>query len=90
MNLQNAQDYYGKVLQGSADLATDACCTAEAPPPDVLAALANVHPEVKARYYGCGLVVPQMIEGCRLGAGCLPAGTDGRRERIGHRGGCHA
>lgn len=66
MNLQNAQDYYGKVLQGSADLATDACCTAEAPPPQVLAALANVHPEVKARYYGCGLVVPQLIEGCHV------------------------
>ncbi|MXO73352.1 methyltransferase domain-containing protein [Alteraurantiacibacter buctensis] len=66
MNLQNAQDYYGKVLQGSADLLTDACCTAEAPPPEVLAALANVHPEVKARYYGCGLVMPQMIDGCRV------------------------
>lgn len=66
MTLQNAQDYYGKVLQGSADLLTDACCTAEAPPPQVLAALANVHPEVKARYYGCGLVVPQMIDGCRV------------------------
>lgn len=66
MNLQNAQDYYGKVLQGSADLATDACCTAEAPPPQVLAALANVHPQVKARYYGCGLVVPQLIEGCHV------------------------
>jgi arsenite methyltransferase len=66
MTLQNAQDYYGKVLQGSADLITDACCTAEAPPPEVLAALRNVHPDVKARYYGCGLVVPQAIEGCRV------------------------
>lgn len=66
MNLQNAQDYYGKVLASSADLITDACCTAEAPPPDVLAALANVHPEVKARYYGCGLVVPQDMAGCHV------------------------
>lgn len=66
MNLENAQDYYGKVLQGSADLITDACCTAEAPPPEVLAALANVHPQVKARYYGCGLVVPQAVEGCHV------------------------
>ena len=66
MNLENSRDYYGKVLGGSADLRTDACCTAEAPPPDILAALKNVHPEVKARYYGCGLVVPQAIEGCRV------------------------
>lgn len=66
MNLQNSQDYYGKVLGGSADLRTDACCTAQAPAPDILAALGNVHPEVKARYYGCGLVVPQAIQGCHV------------------------
>lgn len=66
MNLENSQDYYGKVLAGSADLRTDACCTAEAPAPDILAALAKIHPEVKARYYGCGLVVPQDIEGCNV------------------------
>ncbi len=66
MNLQNSQDYYGKVLTGSADLKTDACCTAEAPPPAVMAALRNVHEEVRARYYGCGLVAPQAIEGCDI------------------------
>lgn len=74
--LQNAQDYYGNVLEGSADLKTDACSTAEAPPPAVREALANVHPEVKARYYGCGLVFPQAVEGCHvldLGSG---AGQD--------------
>jgi arsenite methyltransferase len=66
MNLENSRDYYGKVLGGSGDLRTDACCTTEAPAPDILAALGNVHPEVKARYYGCGLVVPQAIEGARV------------------------
>ena len=66
MNLQNSQDYYGKVLSSSADLKTDACCTAEAPPPDVLAAMRNVHEDVRARYYGCGLVAPQAIEGCHI------------------------
>jgi len=66
MNLENARDYYGNVLASSADLRTDACCTLEAPPPSVLAALANVHPEVKARYYGCGLVVPQAITGAAV------------------------
>ena len=66
MNLQNSQDYYGKVLGGSQDLRTDACCTFEMPSQAVMAALRNVHEDVKARYYGCGLVVPQALEGCRV------------------------
>lgn len=66
MNLENSQDYYGKVLAGSSDLKTDACCTVEAPPPEILSALRNVHDEVKARYYGCGLVAPQAIAGCHV------------------------
>ena len=74
--LENAQDYYGKVLSGSADLRTDACCTAEMPSDRVRRAMANIHEEVRARYYGCGLVVPQAIEGAHvldLGSG---AGQD--------------
>ena len=66
MNLENSQEYYGKVLGGSGDLLTDACSTGEAPPAEIRAALARVHPDVRARYYGCGLVVPQAIEGCRI------------------------
>ncbi len=66
MNLENSRDYYGKVLTGSADLRTDACCTMEAPAPYIRAALADVHEEVKARYYGCGLVVPEAIEGAHI------------------------
>ena len=66
MNMENSQRYYGEVLAGSADLKTDACCTMDAPPPAVRAALANVHEDVRARYYGCGLVVPQAIAGARI------------------------
>ena len=66
MNIENAQDYYGKVLQSSDDLKTDACCTAEAPPPRVMDALRNVHPDVRARYFGCGLVAPSAIAGCTV------------------------
>ena len=66
MNIENSRSYYGEVLAGSADLKTDACCTTEAPPPAIRAALANVHEEVRARYYGCGLVVPQAIEGAHI------------------------
>lgn len=66
MNVQNSQNYYGQVLGQTSDLKTDACCTTEAPPPAIRAALANVHDDVRARYYGCGLVVPQAIEGAHI------------------------
>lgn len=66
MNLENSRLYYGKTLQGSEDLLTDACSTAEPAPAHVRAALADIHPEVSARYYGCGLVVPLEIEGAQI------------------------
>ena len=35
------------------------------------AALAEIHEEVRTRYYGCGLVLPEALEGCRiLDLGC--------------------
>lgn len=66
MTLANSQTYYGETLTGSADLLTDACCMTDAPSPAIRAALANVHEEVKARYYGCGLVVPQLLDGMHV------------------------
>lgn len=66
MNLENSKSYYGEVLSGSADLLTDACTMADAPSPHVRIALSNVHAEVTGRYYGCGLVAPQLIEGARI------------------------
>lgn len=74
--LENARRYYGEVLSGSDDLRTDACATLEAPPPHVRRALSNVHEDVRARYYGCGLVAPQALAGARiLDLGC-GAGQD--------------
>lgn len=71
------KEYYGKVLQGTADLKTDACCTTGAAlPAEVRGVLAEVHPEVAGRYYGCGLVLPPVLEGARvLDLGC-GAGRD--------------
>ena len=66
MNLENSQNYYGEILGGSSDLLTDACTMADAPEGRVKDALANVHDEVKGRYYGCGLVAPQLIEGAHI------------------------
>lgn len=73
---EQVQHYYGKVLQGSGDLQTNACCTEGAPPAHILEALERVHPEVRSRYYGCGLVAPSLLEGLSiLDLGC-GAGQD--------------
>ncbi|MEB3255259.1 MAG: methyltransferase domain-containing protein [Synechococcaceae cyanobacterium] len=70
------QRYYGQELRSSADLKTSACCDADAVPAWLRPLLAKLHPEVSSRYYGCGLVCPPVLEGCRvldLGSG---AGRD--------------
>jgi SAM-dependent methyltransferase len=63
---QLVQSYYGQELQSSADLRTSACCDADAVPAWLKPLLARVHPEVSSRYYGCGLVCPPLLEGCRV------------------------
>ena len=64
---ESVQEYYGKILQHSNDLQTNACCTADTSTPDFLKqAMANIHDEVAARYYGCGLVRPEVLEGMRI------------------------
>jgi len=60
------KEYYGKVLQGSDDLKTDACCTDTAIPEFVKQGLSKIHAEVSGRYYGCGLVMPELLEGMRI------------------------
>ncbi|MGV8891358.1 MAG: methyltransferase domain-containing protein [Burkholderiaceae bacterium] len=65
------QDYYGRQLQHSDDLKTSACCDISQMPAWLKPLLARIHPEVLARYYGCGLVCPPLLEGCRvLDLGC--------------------
>lgn len=60
------KEYYGKILQHSGDLQTDACCTTGDTPDYLKQAMANIHDEVAARYYGCGLVSPQVLEGMHI------------------------
>ena len=66
MNIQVVKDYYGKTLQTSADLKTEACCTPNDMPGYIKRLLSNVHDEVLAKYYGCGLVTPLALEGKRI------------------------
>ena len=60
------KDYYGKVLKSSKDLKTSACCDGGGVPVHLEALLANVHEEVRAKYYGCGIVVPAALSGARV------------------------
>ncbi len=65
------KDYYGRQLQSTADLRTSACCDASQMPEWLKPLLARIHPEVMSRYYGCGLVAPALLAGCRvLDLGC--------------------
>ncbi|XP_061228373.1 arsenite methyltransferase, partial [Neopsephotus bourkii] len=64
---REVQDYYGKELQKTEDLKTNACITSSKPVPEVVRdALERVHEEVVAKYYGCGLVVPECLASCRI------------------------
>lgn len=70
------QNYYGRQLSGSSDLKTSACCDPSQMPDWLKPLLARIHPDVLSRYYGCGLVCPPLLEGCRvLDLGC-GAGRD--------------
>ncbi len=63
--LETVKDYYGKQLQSSSDLQTDACCDV-APPDWLKPVLSKLHPETLSRYYGCGLVAPAVLDGMRI------------------------
>jgi len=57
------QDYYGKTLQNKDDLATNACTLASMRmPKHVRQALGQVHPKVVEKFYGCGIVIPPLLE----------------------------
>jgi len=66
VQIQVVKDYYGKMLRTSADLRTQTCCSPYDIPDYVTQLLANVHDEVLAKYYGCGLVVPLALKGRRV------------------------
>ncbi|XP_043912492.1 arsenite methyltransferase isoform X2 [Protopterus annectens] len=66
---ENVKNYYGKVLRNVDDLKTGTCVPNTRPlPRHIKDALEEVHEDIVARYYGCGLVVPQSqsLEGCHI------------------------
>ncbi|KAM3913122.1 BLOC-1-related complex subunit 7 isoform 1-T1 [Leptodactylus fuscus] len=64
---EDVKEYYGKYLKNSKDLKTNACVTPTKPVAKYIReALSDVHEDVSSRYYGCGLVVPECMENCRI------------------------
>ncbi len=69
--LEDVRDYYGRVLETSRDLKTGACCTPEALPEKLREVVGEIHPEVVARFYGCGVPIPPALPGLTvLDLGC--------------------
>ena len=66
MHIDIVKEYYGKILRGTDDLKTKACCMPDSVPERVKELLKNIHDDVLAKYYGCGLVVPDLVEGRRV------------------------
>ncbi len=63
---ESVGEYYGQVLQSSEDLQTNACSTDEVIPRYIKNALTRVADEVMSRYYGCGLVAPELLAGLSI------------------------
>ena len=65
------RSYYGETLQSSSDLRTTACCSVGAMPEPLRTILAQLHPEVRERFYGCGSPLPPALDGMTvLDLGC--------------------
>ena len=63
---QEVQNYYGKEIEKSEDLKTNACCTIDPPPKYITEILSQIHDEVMAKYYGCGLTIPNKLDGMKI------------------------
>ncbi|GAB0058118.1 Arsenite methyltransferase [Candidatus Magnetaquicoccaceae bacterium FCR-1] len=72
LDREGVKHYYGTVLQGSQDLKTSACCTANTGlTPTIKAALARIDAGILNRFYGCGSPLPPLLDGCTvLDLGC--------------------
>ena len=60
------KEYYGKRLQSTDDLQTNACCTSEAPAKYIQEIINDIHVEVNSKYYGCGICIPKVLEGMNV------------------------
>ena len=90
---EQIREYYGRILAGSDDLKTNACCcTTDAPPKYVLDVMPDIADEIMDRFYGCGSPIPPALEGLHRGRSGLRRGSRrvhpfeaGRTDRPRHR-----
>lgn len=61
--LESVRDYYGRVLQTNRDLKTGACCAGDSFPAPIREILKQIHPDVIAKFYGCGSPIPPELAG---------------------------
>ena len=68
---ENTKDYYGSTLKGTKDLKTNCCKCSDKPPKYIRDAMSDLHEDIISHYYGCGLVIPDELEGLTcLDLGC--------------------
>lgn len=63
---EEVKEYYGKTLTHTDDLKTSACCTSEKPNSEINNLIKDIHEEVKSKYYGCGLVAPELLQNTKI------------------------
>ena len=61
--LESIKDYYGRVLKTNRDLKTGACCSGDSFAPPIREILKQIHPDVVAKFYGCGSPIPPELTG---------------------------
>ena len=59
---EEVQNYYGQELKTTTDLKTNACCTIQQFPDYIKKTIGLIHNEVQAKYYGCGLTIPNNLQ----------------------------
>ncbi|KAJ1645343.1 hypothetical protein J3B02_002156 [Coemansia erecta] len=62
----SVQDYYGKVLESSSDLKTNACTAGTKPTPYLCKIISTIPKAVNDKFYGCGNPIPLGIQGLDL------------------------
>ena len=60
---ESVKEYYGKELSDNTQLKTNACLTKSSPPPHIARILSQIHIDVVSKYYGCGLCIPEELDG---------------------------
>jgi len=63
---EDVKDYYGKVLQSTKDLKTNACTASKRPHSQIIELIKKVPDPVLDKFYGCGAPLPLGIAGRRV------------------------